>query len=50
MEVSVIAAVLAGAAMHAGWNSLVKIGLDRFSVILLLAAALIVGGIVLMRL
>lgn len=39
MEVSVIAAVLAGAAMHAGWNSLVKIGLDRFSVILLLSLA-----------
>src|ERR1700674_391856 len=39
MEVSVIAAVLASAAMHAGWNSLVKIGLDRFSVILLLSLA-----------
>ncbi|HEV2000360.1 MAG TPA: EamA family transporter [Xanthobacteraceae bacterium] len=39
MEVSVIAAVLAGAAMHAGWNSLVKIGLDRFSMILLLSLA-----------
>jgi drug/metabolite transporter (DMT)-like permease len=39
MEISVIAAVLVGAAMHAGWNSLVKIGLDRFSVILLLSLA-----------
>jgi drug/metabolite transporter (DMT)-like permease len=39
MEIAVIAAVLVGAAMHAGWNSLVKIGLDRFSVILLLSLA-----------
>jgi drug/metabolite transporter (DMT)-like permease len=39
MDVVVIAAVLAGAVMHAGWNSLVKIGLDRFSSILLLSLA-----------
>ena len=39
MDISVIAAVLASAAMHAGWNSLVKSGLDRVSVILLLSLA-----------
>ena len=31
--------MLVSAGMHAGWNSVVKIGLDRFSVILLLSLA-----------
>ena len=31
------AAVLAAALMHAGWNAVVKVGLDRFSSVLLLA-------------
>jgi drug/metabolite transporter (DMT)-like permease len=35
----VFTAVLAGAAMHAGWNALVKIGLDRF-----LSMTLVAGG------
>ncbi len=48
MEISVIAAVLVGAAMHASWNSLVKIGLDRFSVILLLSLAQGVQSLVLL--
>lgn len=37
METTVFAAVLAAAAMHAGWNAVVKVGGDRFSSILLLA-------------
>jgi drug/metabolite transporter (DMT)-like permease len=37
MEPLVFNAVLAAAAMHAGWNAVVKVGLDRFSSILLLA-------------
>jgi drug/metabolite transporter (DMT)-like permease len=37
LEPTVFAAVLAAAALHAGWNAVVKIGLDRF-----LALALIV--------
>ncbi len=36
LEPIVFTAVLAAAAMHAGWNALVKVGLDRFSSILLL--------------
>lgn len=42
----VFLAVLAGAVMHASWNAVVKIGLDRFSSILLLA--LVQSGIALM--
>lgn len=38
-------AVLAAALLHAGWNALVKVGLDRFSSILLLA--LVQGAIAL---
>lgn len=37
MSVVVFAAVLTAALMHAGWNAVVKVGLDRFSSILLLA-------------
>ncbi len=43
MDLMVFLAVLAGAAMHAGWNALVKTGLDRISSIFLLA--LIQGAI-----
>jgi drug/metabolite transporter (DMT)-like permease len=45
---TVFAAVLVAALMHAGWNALVKIGLDRFSSILFLA--LVQGGIALLLL
>lgn len=37
MDASVFAAVLAAALLHAGWNTLVKVGLDRSAAILLLA-------------
>lgn len=37
METNVFAAVLFAALLHAGWNAAVKVGLDRFSSILLLA-------------
>ncbi len=37
MDATVFAAVLAAALMHAGWNAVVKVGLDRFSSVLLLA-------------
>ncbi|MBY0532722.1 MAG: EamA family transporter [Xanthobacteraceae bacterium] len=37
MDLLVFFAVLAGAAMHAGWNALVKTGLDRTTSIFLLA-------------
>lgn len=37
MELIVFLAVLAGAAMHAGWNAIVKTGLDRTTSIFLLA-------------
>lgn len=37
MENSVFAAILIAALMHAGWNALVKVDLDRFSAILLLS-------------
>ncbi|MBF9234461.1 EamA family transporter [Microvirga alba] len=36
MEPFVFVAVLVAASMHAGWNALVKVGLDRFSSIVLL--------------
>ncbi|MCW5680713.1 MAG: EamA family transporter [Xanthobacteraceae bacterium] len=38
MDLIVFLAVLAGAVMHAGWNALVKTGLDRTTSIFLLAA------------
>lgn len=38
-------AVLGAALMHAGWNAVVKVGLDRFSSILLLS--IVQGGIAL---
>lgn len=37
MDAAVFWAILAAAGMHAGWNAVVKVGLDRFSAILLLA-------------
>ncbi|MCB1972773.1 MAG: EamA family transporter, partial [Geminicoccaceae bacterium] len=37
MENQVFAAVLFAAFLHAGWNSVVKLGLDRVSTVLLLA-------------
>lgn len=37
MENHVFAAVLVAAFLHAGWNSVVKVGLDRVSTVLLLA-------------
>ena len=39
MDTTVFLAVLAAALMHAGWNAIVKVGLDRFSSILLLSIA-----------
>ena len=36
MDSWVFVAVLAAAALHAGWNAVVKVGLDRFSSVLLL--------------
>ena len=39
MSPAVFAAVLAAALMHAGWNAVIRIGLDRFAAILLLALA-----------
>ena len=36
MELSVFLAVLAAALMHAGWNTMVRSRLDRFSSVLLL--------------
>lgn len=43
MTLAVFLAVLFAAVLHAGWNALVKVGLDRFSSILLLG--LVEGGI-----
>ena len=43
MDVTVFLAVLGAALMHAAWNAIVKVGLDRFSSILLLSIAQ--GGI-----
>jgi drug/metabolite transporter (DMT)-like permease len=37
LDAVVFAAVLAAALMHASWNAVVKVGLDRFSSVLLLA-------------
>jgi drug/metabolite transporter (DMT)-like permease len=37
MEPLVFGAVLAAAALHAGWNAVVKVGLDRFSSVMLLS-------------
>ena len=48
MSLAVFLAVLFAAALHAGWNALVKLGLDRFSSILFLA--LVQGGIALLLL
>jgi drug/metabolite transporter (DMT)-like permease len=48
MSLAVFLAILFAAALHAGWNALVKLGLDRFSSILFLA--LVQGGIALLLL
>lgn len=48
MSLDVFLAVLLAAALHAGWNALVKTGLDRFSSILFLG--LVQGGIALLLL
>ena len=48
MTLAVFLAVLFAALLHAGWNALVKLGLDRFSSILFLA--LVQGGIALLLL
>lgn len=37
MDLAVFLAVLAAAFLHAGWNALLKLGVDRFSSVLLLA-------------
>jgi drug/metabolite transporter (DMT)-like permease len=39
MDLSVFGAVLLAALMHAGWNGLVKVGLDRFSSLLVIVLA-----------
>jgi len=39
MEPFVFFAVLAAAALHAGWNAVVKVGLDRFSSVTLISVA-----------
>ncbi|MCB1882670.1 MAG: EamA family transporter [Geminicoccaceae bacterium] len=39
MEPVVFGAVLAAAALHAGWNAIVKMGLDRFSSVMLITFA-----------
>ncbi len=39
METAVFVAILLAASMHAGWNALVKVGLDRFSSLLLIVLA-----------
>ena len=48
IPVTVFAAVLVAALLHAGWNALVKLGLDHFSTIFFLA--LVQGGIALLLL
>lgn len=48
MSAAVFFAILFAAALHAGWNALVKTGLDRFSSILFLG--LVQGGIALLLL
>jgi drug/metabolite transporter (DMT)-like permease len=48
VSAAVFFAILFAAALHAGWNALVKLGLDRFSSVLFLA--LVQGGIALLLL
>jgi drug/metabolite transporter (DMT)-like permease len=43
MSAAVFFAILAAALLHAGWNALVKLGLDRFSAVL--SIALVVGAV-----
>ncbi|MBV8686396.1 MAG: EamA family transporter [Alphaproteobacteria bacterium] len=46
MSLAVFLAVLGAAMLHAGWNAVVKLGVDRFSSVLLLA--LVQGGLALL--
>ena len=48
MDITVFLAVLAAALMHAAWNAIVKVGLDRFSSILLLSLSQGVLSVVLL--
>ena len=48
MDTAVFLAVLFAACMHAGWNAIVKVGLDRFSSILLMSMVQGVMGICLL--
>ena len=48
MTIGVFLAVLGAALLHAGWNAVVKVGMDRFSSVLLLG--LVQGGIALLLL
>jgi drug/metabolite transporter (DMT)-like permease len=48
MDTAVFLAVLAAAAMHAGWNAVVKVGHDRIlSIVLISLAATVVSGLAL---
>jgi drug/metabolite transporter (DMT)-like permease len=46
MNLGIFLAVLSAALLHAGWNAVVKVGLDRFSSVLLLG--LVQGGLALL--
>ena len=46
MSLTIFLAVLMAAFMHAGWNALVKVGLDRFSSILLLVLSQMVLSLI----
>jgi drug/metabolite transporter (DMT)-like permease len=48
MELFVFIAVLGAAVLHAGWNALVRIGLDRFSLVLMLSIGQAVLGALLL--
>ena len=45
MDIAVFLAVLAAAVMHAGWNVLVKLELDRFLSLFLIQALMGVTGL-----
>ena len=44
------AAVIAAALMHAGWNAIIKVGLDRFSAMLLISLVSMMIGAALLPL
>ncbi|MEZ0169704.1 EamA family transporter [Microvirga sp. TS319] len=48
MEPVVFAAVLSAACLHAGWNAIIKVGLDRFSSLLLIVLAQIGLSVILL--